>query len=172
MFKMGLDNGKPRDWQPGVQPEWFYKGNGSIVVPPEKAFEMPKFALDGGEEPEVCGIYVIGEDGQPYRMGFAVGNEFSDHIMEKQNYLYLAHSKLRQCSIGPELLVGALPHDVQGQVRIIREGKKIWEKPFLSGEANMSHKLSNLEHHHFKYDVFRHPGDVHLHFFGTGTLSF
>lgn len=172
MFKMGIESGKPREWQAGVQPEWFYKGNGSSVVAPEGPFEMPPFALDGGEEPEICGVYVIGPDGTPNRMGFAVGNEFSDHVMEKQNYLYLAHSKLRQCSIGPELLVGSLPHDVQGKVRIIRDGKQIWEKPFLSGEANMSHTLSNLEHHHFKYEIFRQAGDVHLHFFGTGTLSF
>jgi len=44
--------------------------------------------------------------------------------------------------------------------------------PFLTGEANMSHALSNLEHHHFKYALFRRPGDVHVHFFGTATLSF
>jgi hypothetical protein len=44
--------------------------------------------------------------------------------------------------------------------------------PFLTGEANMSHSLRNLEHHHFKYALFRRPGDVHVHFFGTATLSF
>jgi hypothetical protein len=48
----------------------------------------------------------------------------------------------------------------------------IWEKPFLSGEANMSHSLANLEYHHFKYGIFRQPGDVHVHMFGTATLSF
>jgi hypothetical protein len=48
----------------------------------------------------------------------------------------------------------------------------IWEKPFLSGEANMSHSIANLEHHHFKYELFRNPGDIHVHFFGTATLSF
>ena len=44
-----------------------------------------------------------------------------------------------------------------------------WPK---SGETNMSHSLANLEYHHFKYAAHRHPGDVHLHFFGTATLSF
>ena len=48
----------------------------------------------------------------------------------------------------------------------------LWEKSFLSGEDNMSHSLANLEAHHFKYDQFRRPGDVHVHFFGTATLSF
>ncbi len=36
----------------------------------------------------------------------------------------------------------------------------------------MSHSIANLEYHHFKYDLFRRPGDVHAHFFGTATLSF
>jgi hypothetical protein len=47
-----------------------------------------------------------------------------------------------------------------------------WEKPFLTGEENMCHSLANLEFHHFKYAAHRVPGDVHLHFFGTATLSF
>ena len=36
----------------------------------------------------------------------------------------------------------------------------------------MSHAFANLEHHHFKYAIFRQPGDVHVHMFGTATLSF
>jgi len=36
----------------------------------------------------------------------------------------------------------------------------------------MSHSLANLEWHQFKYAQFRRPGDVHVHFFGTATLSF
>jgi len=105
-------------------------------------------------------------------LGFALSNEFSDHVTERQNYLYLAHSKLRMCGLGPEILVGDLPQDVRGTSLIRRNGKVIWEKPFLSGEANMSHSLANLEHHHFKYGLFRRPGDVHIHMFGTATLSF
>ena len=46
----------------------------------------------------------------------------------------------------------------------------IWEKPFLSGEDNMSHTIANLEHHHFDL-TSPPPGDVHVHFFGTATLS-
>ena len=109
--------------------------------------------------------------GKPWRLGYALGNEYSDHVMERQNYLYLAHSKLRQSAIGPELLIGPLPAHVEGMSRIYRKGAMIWEKPFLTGEANMSHTLANLEFHHFKYEPFRRPGDVHVHYFGTGTLS-
>lgn len=172
MFRMGVDGGRPMAGQVGVQPEWFYKGNGSCAVAPGGDLVSPGFCEDGGEEPEVAGIYVIAADGTPFRVGFALANEFSDHVMERQNYLYLAHSKLRPASFGPELLVGSLPDSVEGTSRIIRNGSVLWEKPFLSGEANMSHTLANLEHHHFKYDVFRQPGDVHVHMFGTATLSF
>jgi hypothetical protein len=172
MFRLGLEGGKPADGKIGVQPEWFYKGDGRSIVAPEMPLPSPDFALDGGEEPELAGIYLIAEDGTPFRLGFTLANEFSDHVMERMNYLYLAHSKLRHASIGPELLVGELPADIRGTARITRDGVPIWSKPFLTGEANMSHYLRNLEHHHFKYALFRRPGDLHVHFFGTATLSF
>jgi hypothetical protein len=156
----------------GAQPEWFYKGNGHAAVPPGAPLPAPGFAQDGGEEPEIAGLYVIAPDGTPHRIGWALGNEFSDHVTERVNYLWLAHSKLRCASYGPEILLGDLPADIRGTSRIRRDGQVIWEKPFLSGEANMSHTFANLEHHHFKYDIFRQPGDLHVHFFGTATLSF
>ncbi|WEJ59996.1 AraD1 family protein [Devosia sp. FJ2-5-3] len=172
MFRMGLEGGKPTSGQRGVQPEWFYKGNGNIVANPGHPIPSPAFALDAGEEPEIAGIYVIDNHGQPRRLGFALANEFSDHVTERINYLFLAHSKLRACSFGPELRVGDLPSHIEGTSRIIRDGQVIWEKPFLSGEDNMSHTIANLEYHHFKYELFRQPGDVHVHMFGTATLSF
>lgn len=172
MFLMGIEGGKPADGSIGVQPEWFYKGDGSCLVGTGANLCSPDFALDGGEEPEIAGIYVVDREGNPRRLGFALANEFSDHVTERTNYLCLAHSKLRPASIGAELLLGDLPQDVRGTSRIIRDGIAIWERPFLSGEANMSHSIANLEHHHFKYDLCRRPGDVHVHFFGTATLSF
>jgi hypothetical protein len=48
----------------------------------------------------------------------------------------------------------------------------IFDQPFVSGEDNMSHTIANLEHHHFKYGPFRRAGDLHVHMFGTATLSF
>lgn len=171
MFKMGIEGGKPASGE-GVQPEWFYKGNGHMLVGPDEVLASPAFARDGGEEPEIAGLYIIGPDGVPYRLGFALANEFSDHVTEKGNYLWLAHSKLRPAAVGPELLTGPLPQDIRGNSRIRRGGAVVWEKPFLSGEANMSHWIANLEHHHFKYALFRQPGDVHIHMFGTATLSF
>ena len=171
LFQWGLAGGKPPQGEISVQPEWFYKGNGYNVVPPEQSLLSPSFALDGGEEAELVGLYVIAETGEVLRVGFALGNEFSDHVMEAQNYLYLAHSKLRTCSFGPEVLIGEVPTDISGRVCIQREGKTLWEAPFLTGEDHMSYTIRELEHHHFKYELFRKPGDVHCHFFGTATLS-
>lgn len=172
MFLSGLEGGKPADGAVGVQPEWFYKGDGSSIVACGAALESPTFALDGGEEPEIAGIYLIDFAGNPRRLGYCLANEFSDHVTERGNYLWLAHSKLRPASLGAELRTGVLPKHVQGASRIRRDGQVMWERPFLTGETNMSHWISNLEHHHFKYPLFRRPGDVHVHFFGTATLSF
>jgi hypothetical protein len=172
MFRLGLEGGKPAGAGPGVAPEWFYKGDGSIVAAPGQPLTMPGFALDGGEEAEIAMLYVIDDAGRPCRVGFALGNEFSDHVLERQNYLYLAHSKLRACAFGPELLLGDLPDDVRGTVGVRRGEERLWQAEFLSGEANMSHTLANLEHHHFKYPLFRRPGDVHVHFIGAAVLSF
>jgi len=172
MFRLGLEGGKPKPGEVGSQPEWFYKGDGDSIVPPGQPLKLPSFALDGGEEAEIVGLYVISDSGDVFRVGFALGNEFSDHVLERQNYLYLAHSKLRDCSIGPELRVGPLPESISGNVRVIRNNDVLWSTQFQTGEANMTHSISNIEYHHFKYERFRRPGDVHCHFFGASILSF
>ncbi len=171
MFKWGVEGGKPKGDEPGTQPEWFYKGNGANVVACGQPIQSPDFAEDHGEEPELVGLYVIDDQGRPHRLGFAIGNEFSDHVTERRNYLLLAHSKLRQCGVGPMLNTGALPAHLEGTSRIRRGAEVLWQKPFLTGEANMSHSFANLEYHHFKYRQHRVPGDVHVHFFGTATVS-
>ena len=115
---------------------------------------------------------MIAADGQPHRIGMACGNEFSDHVFEKTNYLNLAASKLRNCALGPELVVDPGFESVSVEVKIERTGNLLWRKTFRSGENEMCHSLANIEHHHFKYDAHRRPGDVHIHFFGTDCLSF
>ena len=85
----------------GISPEWFYKGSGTILRAHNEPLEVPFYAEDGGEEAEIAGVYFIGNHGQPYRIGIATGNEFSDHRFEKKNYLNLAGSKLRTCCAWP-----------------------------------------------------------------------
>ena len=172
MFQWGVESGRPAEGEIGVAPEWFYKGNGSMLRAPLEPLTIPTYAEDGGEEGELAGVYVIGADNTPYRIGMTAGNEFSDHRFEKRNYLNLAGSKLRTCSLGPELVVGAGFQSVSGEVRIERGAKTIWSKAVATGENNMCHSLSNLEHHHFKFEGHRQPGDVHVHFFGAHSLSF
>lgn len=172
MFRWGLMEGRPEAGRIGVAPEWFYKGTGTALRAHGEALEIPAYAEDGGEEAEVAGIYFVGDDGRPRRIGFAVGNEFSDHQFEKRNYLNLAGSKLRTCALGPELVVDHAFREVPVEVSIERGGKAIWSKSFHTGEDAMCHSLQNIEHHHFKFEGHRHPGDVHVHFFGTAALSF
>lgn len=173
MYMWGEEGGKPQhNNEPGVQPEWFYKGNGTNLKAFGEALEIPSYGNDGGEEPEIAGIYMISEGAKPWRIGFTVANEFSDHVMEKKNYLYLAPSKLRTCSIGPELVIGHFFDDVAGRVSIHRNGKEFWTKEIKTGEKNMCHSLKNLEYHHFKYPQHRIPGTAHVHFLGASGFSF
>ena len=173
MFEMGLEGGKPEPGIRGIQPEWFYKGTGEILRGHNGFLDIPCFAEDGGEEPEIVGCYIIGEDRTPYRLGFAIANEWSDHATERVNYLWLAPSKLRTCSVGPELITDQPFKDIRGVCRIYRGEDVLYDSDeLLTGEENMSHSLANMEDHHFKYEQFRVPGDVHIYFFGTMKFSF
>jgi hypothetical protein len=172
MFRWGVDGGRPAPGSIGVSPEWFYKGTGYTLRAHGESLDIPCFAEDGGEEAEIAGVYVIGPNGEPYRLGLAAGNEFSDHQFEKRNYLNLAGSKLRTCALGPELVVDPQFDSVPVAVTIERDGASLWSKAFRSGESEMCHSLANIEHHHFKYEAHRRRGDVHVHFFGTDCLSF
>ena len=172
MFRWGVEGGRPAAGHIGTAPEWFYKGTGTILRGHGEPLEVPSFALDGGEEAEIAGIYIVGSDGRPRRVGMASGNEFSDHRFEKTNYLNLAASKLRTCALGPELVLDPEFDSVQVNITIERVGGVLWSKTIKTGESEMCHSLRNIEHHHFKYDAHRQPGDVHIHFFGTDYLSF
>lgn len=172
MFRWGMEGGRPENGVPGTAPEWFYKGNGNTLRAHGEPLSVPAHGEDGGEEAEIAGVYIVAEDGRPWRIGMATGNEFSDHKLEKRNYLYLAGSKLRECSLGPELVVDPSFESVPGSVAIERHGAVIWSRDISTGEEAMSHTLRNLEHHHFKFDGHRRPGDVHVHYFGACSLSF
>ncbi len=172
MFRWGIAGGRPAAGEIGTPPEWFYKGTGTILRAHNQPLEIPSYAEDGGEEAEIAGIYLIDTDGRPRRIGMACGNEFSDHVFEKKNYLNLAGSKLRIPALGPELALDPTFDSVQGEVTIERAGQPLWRKKIRTGESEMCHSLRNMEHHHFKYETHRRPGDVHVHFFGADCLSF
>lgn len=172
MFQWGVEGGRPAEGTIGIAPEWFYKGTGTALRAHGEPLDTPCYAEDCGEEAEVAGVYLISPSGQPLRLGMAAGNEYSDHQFEKRNYLNLAGSKLRTCALGPELVVDPEFTSISVTSTIERDGKIQWTKTFRSGESEMCHSLRNLEHHHFKFEAHRRPGDVHVHFFGTDCLSF
>ncbi|HWC58951.1 MAG TPA: AraD1 family protein [Verrucomicrobiae bacterium] len=172
IFKWGVEGGKPAPGKIGIAPEWFYKGNGGMLRGPGESLDVPSHAEDGGEEAEIAGVYFVAANGVPRRIGMAIGNEFSDHKFEKRNYLNLAGSKLRACALGPELVIDPEFQSVPGTVKIERGGKIIWSQEILTGEKEMCHSVANIEHHHFKFEGHRRPGDVHVHYFGACSLSF
>jgi hypothetical protein len=172
MFRLGVERGKPDEGTVGVAPEWFYKGTGVALRAHGEPLDVPAFAEDGGEEAEIAGVYVIDPSGTPRRIGMSIGNEFSDHVFEKRNYLNLAGSKLRTCALGPELVIDAPFTSVAGRAAIRRGATEVWSKAIATGEDEMCHSLRNIEHHHFKFDAHRRPGDVHVHYFGACALSF
>ncbi len=145
MYLSGVEGGKPAAGEAGISPEWFYKGTGGVLRAHGEPLDVPEFGDDGGEEPEIAGVYIIDSEGAPRRIGFTVGNEFSDHVFEKKNYLYLASSKLRTCSIGPELAIDADFNLIPGEVSVERNHQTIWSSPIKTGEANMCHSLANIE---------------------------
>jgi hypothetical protein len=61
---------------------------------------------------------------------------------------------------------------VHGEVAIERAGHVLWSRAIRTGEAAMCHSLKNVEHHHFKFDAHRRPGDLHVHYFGADAFSF
>ena len=173
MFRRGVEGGKPAPGKIGVAPEWFYKGSGTILRAHGEPLEVPAYAEDGGEEAEIAGIYFIDADGQPRRIGMAIGNEFSDHKFEKRNYLNLAGSKLRTCSLGPEMVV-----DPEFQIRAGQSGDRarrqepVVTRKLSPAKTKCATACANIEHHHFKFDAHRRPGDLHVHYFGACALSF
>ena len=176
MYRTGLEGGRPPAGAVGAQPEWFYKGTGAVLRAHGQPLDVPGFALDGGEEAEIAGAYVVAGDGTPYRVGLVQGNEFSDHVGEARNYLYLAESKLRTCSVGPELLIpdaeSFFAGEIKGRTLIERSGEPAWQGNLASGERWMCHTLANLEHHHFRNPLNRAPGSAHVHFLGADAFSF
>jgi len=153
-------------------PPWFTKGNGMHLRAHGEPLTIPSFALGGAEEAELVAVYLVAPDGIPRRIGLTPGNEFADPALVEQNPKMLSHSKLRTCSIGPELTLDASFGDVRGSVSIERGGVAIWSKEIATGEAHTAFPLSIVEGHHFQYEGHNVPGDAHVHFLGGSISSY
>lgn len=172
IYLMGANGGRPVLTDIGSVPEWFFKGFGSQLKTSGQTLDLPAHIQGGGEEAELAIIYMIDSKQQVHRIGSALGNEFSDHILERQNHYYLAQSKLAPCSLGPEIYIGDIPETVVGEVEILRNQECLWRSEYNTGLQHIVHSLENIEHHVFKHDIFRAPGDVHILFLGADRLSF
>lgn len=172
LYQAGVENGKPAAGAVGAVPEWFAKGSGTILRGHGEPLIVPNYGLGGGEEAELAAVYINDPGGRPRRIGFTPGNEFSDHRTRKLNSLFHSGAKHRTCSIGPELRIGGDFDSIPGRVSIYRAGEQVWSREIATGERHMCHNLANLEHHHFKYDDHRRPGDAHVHFLGATAFSF
>lgn len=147
--------------------QWFYKGDGSTVVPPGGPITSWQLDAPVSTEPELAGVYVIGEDGSPLRVGFALANGLCDDQASVQSRDAGLPSQVRQSSFGPEILIGLPPREVRGYARVRRNEEIIYENRFLSGEGNMVRATHSLEVDHFRHESFRRPGDIHIHCFAV-----
>lgn len=168
----GCANAHGSDAPLPAAPPWFTKGNGMHLRAHGEPLTIPAFALSGAEEAELAGVYLIGPDGVPRRVGLTPGNEFADPAMAAKDARLLSRAKLRTCAIGPELALDAEFRDVTGSVTVERSGVPIWFKQIRTGEKHTACRLEQVERHHFEFDPHRIPGDAHIHFLGGSVSSF
>jgi hypothetical protein len=133
---------------------------------------IPAFASGGAEEAELAGVYLIGPDGVPRRVGLTPGNEFADPATAAKDARLLSRAKLRTCAIGPELALDAEFQDVAGSVAVERGGAPMWSRAIRTGEQHTAFTLEQIERHHFEFEAHRIPGDAHVHFLGGSVSSF
>ncbi len=153
-------------------PPWFYKGNGMHLRAHGETLPVPEWAASGAEEAELAAVYLIDPEGIPRRIGLTPGNEFADPALAAADPRLLAHSKLRACAVGPELVLDAVFDDVRGRVAVARDGEAIWRRDIRTGAANARFPLAEIERHLFRYEAHRIPGDCHVHFLGGSVSSY
>jgi hypothetical protein len=185
----------------GAQAKFFQKGNGLILRGHNSTLEVPEYALDGGEEAELFGCYIVGPDRRAHRVGFAQGCDWSDHALENTNDYYFQQSKMRQCSLGPELVIGDVPFDdIEGHCSVWRRSEELEaierrqgnrnemlsqqqfgrsasmtplydSGPIFTGEKHMLYSLENLEDSFLRQRHLLAPGTVFIHAFGCSGSS-
>jgi len=96
MFGLGQAGGRSKPGWIGASPGWFYKGTGRIVRAHNELLTVSTHALEGDKKAELVGIYVVGSNGIPFRLGMAQANEISDHLLESKT---ISISPNRNCAI-------------------------------------------------------------------------
>jgi len=156
----------------GGGPAWFLKGSGVTLCGHGDPLTVPEFAAGAAEEAEIAAAYIIDKAGVPRRVGLTPGNEFCDPAQAAEGFAANAHSKLRPCSIGPELWLDAAFDEIHGSVSIRRNGEPLWQAELATGDRHTSYRLEQIERSLFRHPGHRHPGDVHVHFLGCPATSY
>ncbi|MES2407623.1 MAG: hypothetical protein V4528_09900 [Pseudomonadota bacterium] len=155
-----------------VRPEWFYKGNGAILKTTKEPLNIPSYALSGVEEAELVLVYMVDNKKNPHYLGYSIGNEFSDTVLGKAHRHYFAQSKLRTCSVAPELILDEVPDTVGIEVNILRGTNTVWRAQLTTGTKEIIFTLSEIEKLVFQHPQFRQPGIVHYIYLGTYKTSY
>lgn len=164
------DSGAAPPHRAGGEPtQWRYRGNGRSLAGPGTVLTVPEFALDGSERPELAGLYLIGADRTPVRIGFMLGNRFHDHAAARTHRHFPAQLSPRPTALGPEVLLGDLPREIMVTSRLLRDGIVHRERSFGAGDAHLPQPIADLERRRFEGGIVGRPGDVLVHFFvGAG----
>jgi hypothetical protein len=168
----GLTHGAGSALGNGNGPTWFLKGSGGTLCGHGAPLTMPAFATGASEEAGIAAVYIIDREGVPRRVGLTPGNEFCDPAQAEESLTANAHSKLRPCSIGPELWLDAAFDEIRGSVSIRRDGQPLWSAELVTGDRHTRYRLEEIETSLFRHAGHRRPGDVHVHFLGSPASSY
>lgn len=152
---------------------WHYRGDGRAIVTPGMPLLVNDLAPNIDAGPSVAGVYIISDIGTPFRIGFAMASDFSDRVMNTQSYAGLVQGRLRPMALGPELLLAALPHDIQGTLRLTKDDTAIADIPINAWQDDLTDTITNLERVHFACDTLCQPGQLHILMFALaqGTTA-
>lgn len=153
-------------------PTLFFKGTGATVRAHNETIRIPGYAKSGAEEAEIVGVYLIDPNRIPRRVGFSLGNEMADPALFDADANLYSHSKLRECAIGPELVLDAAFDSIGGKVSVARGNGDQWSHEIRTGEAHTEFSLAEIEQRLFQHASHRQPGDVHVHFLGGSVSSY
>lgn len=172
IYMAGVHDGKKQLSQEGARPEWFFKGHAEQIVTSGEPLPIPSHDIGGGEEAELVGVYYVDENKHIHRLGFCLGNEFSDHTLERENHFYISQCKLRAFALSSEIMIGELPTNVQLTSCIYRDEQLLWQAQIATGQDNMIHSYGNIESHVFRHAQFLTPDTLYYHFMGTSHISY
>lgn len=130
--------------------------------------------------PDLAAIHVIGPDGGPFRLGFALAGDGSGPVTGRDPESRPVPSRpvpsqgprVGSMILGPEILIGDLPDSVAGACRVLRDGAVVREQPFLLAGVNLPRNLGDGERSAVRFTPNRQPGDVHVHILGAARSGF